>query len=283
MRLIRGFVCRQALRCFTLKLMSSMAIRSSTPNDASAGVKNIQFIRRGEVVTLSNVPPSRTLLDVLREDLACSGTKEGCGEGDCGACTVVLADAQDGALRFRAINSCIRLAHSIDGMALWTVEDIATEADIAPRTFFYYFSTKEDVVLADYASRLDRITGELGQRPAAEASWTALRASFVVVAADYSTKREELVRRFVIMAANPSVYARSLQLQAGWEEALAGVLSDRIGETAADIEPRLMAAAALACMRSSLQHWLLTGHETSLPELIEGCFDRLANGLATDS
>jgi xanthine dehydrogenase small subunit len=57
---------------------------------------------------------------------ACTGTKEGCGEGDCGACTVVLGEADDGQLRYRAINSCIRLAHSVDGMALWTVEDLAS-------------------------------------------------------------------------------------------------------------------------------------------------------------
>ena len=55
--------------------------------------KTIRFIRRGELVSLSNVPPERTLLEVLREDLACTGTKEGCGEGDCGACTVVLGEA----------------------------------------------------------------------------------------------------------------------------------------------------------------------------------------------
>jgi xanthine dehydrogenase small subunit len=98
------------------------------PSADENAVKTIRFIRRGEVVSLNNVPPTRTLLEVLREDLACTGTKEGCGEGDCGACTVVLGDvdpARPGALRFRAINSCIRLAHSIDGMALWTVEDIA--------------------------------------------------------------------------------------------------------------------------------------------------------------
>ena len=87
--------------------------------------KKIQFIRRGERVALENVPPERTLLELLREDLACTGTKEGCAEGDCGACTVVLGEAEKGTLRLRAVNSCIRLAHSIDGMALWTVEDIA--------------------------------------------------------------------------------------------------------------------------------------------------------------
>jgi xanthine dehydrogenase small subunit len=92
----------------------------------------IRFLRRGELVSLGNVPPERTLLELLRDDLGCTGTKEGCGEGDCGACTVVLGEAHRDAagherIKYRAINSCIRLAHSIDGMALWTVEDLARD------------------------------------------------------------------------------------------------------------------------------------------------------------
>ena len=85
----------------------------------------IRFVRQGQVVTLDGVAPDRTLLEVLREDLGCTGTKEGCGEGDCGACTVVLGEPEGEGLRYRAINSCIRLAHSVDGLALWTVEDLA--------------------------------------------------------------------------------------------------------------------------------------------------------------
>ena len=88
----------------------------------------IHFIRRGEVVTLENVPASRTLLQVLREDLKCVGTKEGCNEGDCGACTVVLGETVDGHIQYTSVNSCIRFAHAIDGKALWTVEDIAPTA-----------------------------------------------------------------------------------------------------------------------------------------------------------
>jgi xanthine dehydrogenase small subunit len=87
----------------------------------------LRFLRRGELISLSNVPPTRTLLEVLREDLGCTAAKEGCGEGDCGACTVVLAQAQgtgEGSIRYQAINSCIRLAHSVNGMAVFTAEDL---------------------------------------------------------------------------------------------------------------------------------------------------------------
>lgn len=86
----------------------------------------LQFVHRGEIVRLGDIPPSRTLLEVLREDLQCTAVKEGCGEGDCGACTVVLGEAENGKLRYRAINSCIRLAHSVQGQAVWTADDLTT-------------------------------------------------------------------------------------------------------------------------------------------------------------
>jgi xanthine dehydrogenase small subunit len=88
---------------------------------------SINFIRRGEVVTLPNVSPTRTLLQVLREDLSCTSVKEGCNEGDCGACTVVLGEAVDGKLQLRAVNSCIRFAHSVNGMAVWVAEDLVAD------------------------------------------------------------------------------------------------------------------------------------------------------------
>lgn len=93
-------------------------------------VAPLRFLHRGALLELGNVPPDRTLLDLLREDLRLTATKEGCAAGDCGACTVVVAEAApDGAgstLRWRAINSCIKPAHAIDGMALWTAADLAS-------------------------------------------------------------------------------------------------------------------------------------------------------------
>ena len=95
-------------------------------------MRSLQFIRRGQPIALANVPPDRTLLQVLREDLGHTGTKEGCGEGDCGACTVVVGEAENGRMTYRAINACICLAHSIDGKALWTAEDLAQDPLIQP-------------------------------------------------------------------------------------------------------------------------------------------------------
>jgi AcrR family transcriptional regulator len=166
------------------------------------------------------------------------------------------------------------------GFDATTTEQIAAAADIAPRTFFSYFPTKEDVVLADYAQRLERIVGELAGRPGSEEPWDALRASLLVVAADYEAEREQLMVRFRIMAENPSVFARSLALQAGWEDALVTTMADRLGSEPGDLTPRLMAAAALAAMRSSIRHWLVTGHAEPLPSLVTRCFDRLGSGFA---
>jgi len=85
----------------------------------------LQFFWRGEIVTREHIPPTRTLLQLLREYLGHSATKEGCNEGDCGACTVVLGELQDGQISYRAVNSCIKMAHAIHGMALWTAADLS--------------------------------------------------------------------------------------------------------------------------------------------------------------
>ncbi|MEO6352498.1 MAG: 2Fe-2S iron-sulfur cluster-binding protein, partial [Burkholderiaceae bacterium] len=56
----------------------------------------IRFYHRGAIQSVQDVAPTRTVLQYLREDLHCSGTKEGCAEGDCGACTVVIGELQAG-------------------------------------------------------------------------------------------------------------------------------------------------------------------------------------------
>jgi xanthine dehydrogenase small subunit len=85
----------------------------------------IRFFYRGAVHEVSGADPTRTLLQHLREDLHCTGTKEGCAEGDCGACTVVVGSLQDdGDVRMQPVNACIQFLPTLDGKALFTVEDL---------------------------------------------------------------------------------------------------------------------------------------------------------------
>jgi xanthine dehydrogenase small subunit len=89
----------------------------------------IRFLHRGAIVELADPPATRTVLEWLREDARCTGTKEGCAEGDCGACTVVVGSLDDaGALVLETVNSCIRFLPTLDGKALFTVEDLTEMA-----------------------------------------------------------------------------------------------------------------------------------------------------------
>ena len=81
----------------------------------------VAFLLNGDPVRLENVAPTKTLLDWLREDRGLTGTKEGCNERDCGACTIMVSDAR-GSL---ALNACILLLPQVHGKAVRTVEGMS--------------------------------------------------------------------------------------------------------------------------------------------------------------
>ena len=84
----------------------------------------VRFILGGRVRELGDVNPTTTVLNWLREDQRRTGTKEGCAEGDCGACTVVLGELDGERIRYRAVNACILFVPTLDGKQLVTVEDL---------------------------------------------------------------------------------------------------------------------------------------------------------------
>jgi xanthine dehydrogenase small subunit len=112
----------------------------STDSSHSSQIRPIRFFHRGKIVEVSGVHPTRSVLDWLREDAHCTGTKEGCNEGDCGACTVVVGelagdDTQapgtiDG-LRLQTVNACIQFLPTLHGKALFTVEDLKSQCATA--------------------------------------------------------------------------------------------------------------------------------------------------------
>ncbi|HEY9028296.1 MAG TPA: 2Fe-2S iron-sulfur cluster-binding protein, partial [Burkholderiaceae bacterium] len=96
----------------------------------------IRFFHRGAIVDVADAAPTRTVLDWLREDARCTGTKEGCNEGDCGACTVVIGEpavpgdpAAVRGLSLRTVNACIQFLPTLHGKALFTVEDLKAMTD----------------------------------------------------------------------------------------------------------------------------------------------------------
>ncbi|WP_137701336.1 xanthine dehydrogenase small subunit [Marimonas lutisalis] len=86
--------------------------------------REIRFLLNGEEVRLQTVGARDTLLDFLRIEQRLTGTKEGCAEGDCGACTVLVGRLADGRLRYEPVNACIRFLASVDGCHVVTVEHL---------------------------------------------------------------------------------------------------------------------------------------------------------------
>lgn len=90
----------------------------------------LQFILNGHNIT-AEAPGAKRLLDFIREDLRLTGTKEGCGEGECGACTVMLNG--------QAVHACLSVAGQLDGGELWTIEGLEQngEMDAIQKAFIH--------------------------------------------------------------------------------------------------------------------------------------------------
>uniref|UniRef100_A0A2A4ZA13 Xanthine dehydrogenase small subunit n=1 Tax=OCS116 cluster bacterium TaxID=2030921 RepID=A0A2A4ZA13_9PROT len=89
----------------------------------------IEYFRNGQKVIINEFGPTDTLLDHLRLTEGSYGTKEGCCEGDCGACTVVLGQQQDGKMHYRPVNSCIYLLGMANGQEVITIDDLTAKGE----------------------------------------------------------------------------------------------------------------------------------------------------------
>lgn len=183
----------------------------------------------------------------------------------------VIAELEETALRL----FCARGFDSV------TVDDIVAEAEVSRRTFFRYFSSKEDVLLLDHHRRLTELRENLAARPSDEPALAALRHALLAMAYGFEgEERERFLRRFQMIASTPSLQARSLGHQRMWEQAVTEMMADRMkADPAVDLRPGIVAGTTLAAVRVALGMWLAGGGKADLPALVADALDLLDGGL----
>lgn len=181
----------------------------------------------------------------------------------------------------RAALSAAALQLSVErGADAVTIDDIAARVDVAPRTFFNYFSSKEEAILADDVEWAQRMVSTLAQRPPMEPLWDALRNSFVASLAEDVEPSRQWVARVRLVRASPALASQYLANYATMERLLIDEVARRCDCVAADLYPRLVVATAVSAVRVAISHWIDTPEgTTTLASSIALALDMAATGL----
>lgn len=166
------------------------------------------------------------------------------------------------------------------GFDATTIADITAAADVAPRTFFSYFQTKEDVVLDEGPQRFDQLLETLRQRPQGEPLLAAFRHVALAIAADLqaqSDQQQELAR---IVRTTPAIQARIRDRMGQWEEQLAVMIAQERQAPPDDLDSHVVAAALVGVLRSVQRVAVAAEMQLDLPALMDHAFDLLESGLA---
>jgi AcrR family transcriptional regulator len=160
-----------------------------------------------------------------------------------------------------------------------TVEDIADGADVSKRTFFNYFTSKEQAVLGSDPITPESIRRALVDRPADETPLRALEAVLGELARQYAGSRSDWVVRRQMIRSEPRLLAASVAAWAELERTLVEAISERLGrDPERDLYPALLVSASIGAVRVATLRWR-TG-ERGLSELVAEAFASLAGGLA---
>ncbi|GAA1161269.1 AcrR family transcriptional regulator [Kitasatospora gansuensis] len=194
----------------------------------------------------------------------------------------------------RTRDALVSAAHRLflsQGYGRTTVDEIAAEVDVSQRTFFRYFSNKEEVALAVLADAEDYFVATLRERPASENPLQALRSSIVLAWRDLSdtgsdtgvTAALELIQ---LIEETPVLLAAHLRRITEQERLIAELIARREGlDPAVDLRPRVLAAVFGGVLRSAHLAWS-SGQSAPGPEgmiaVIESHFDQLGPALAAD-
>lgn len=168
-----------------------------------------------------------------------------------------------------------------DGVDALTVEAISEAADVSPRTFFNYFSCKEDALISDSTETAAALCTAITARPAGEAPLRALRAAFADsgVVATLQYHREEALARHRLATEHPSLLPRQLAQYAALQDAVAAAVGERLGvDPGKDLRPALFASLAITVVRVTVRQLADDGSKC-LDQLFEDAFDLLEGEL----
>ncbi len=158
-----------------------------------------------------------------------------------------------------------------------TVEDIAAEVDVSPRTFYRYFATKEDLLLDDMATALDVLRRSFLAQPAELPIMAAVRDALLEVTQTYEGLARQKLQRVRIIEATPSLRLRQAERQTALEEVLVPLVSERIGDPPGgpSMKAQLVASCAVAAMRVAFSAWRVDEGKVRLTDLVAGALDLL--------
>jgi AcrR family transcriptional regulator len=153
------------------------------------------------------------------------------------------------------------------GFQATTIEEIAAAAEVAPRTFFRYFPTKEEVVF--WSEHQPMLAGFVAARPDDEPAGEALRRGLVDgLASFYEQEREQLLERSKLACRTPALQPRWRQQQAALAAGMAPILADRLGVRPDDLAARAIAAAIAAALFVAIEEWQAHDGQEDLGALI---------------
>lgn len=167
------------------------------------------------------------------------------------------------------------------GLAGVTVEDITERADVALRTFFNYYSSKEDAVIGKDDCFTRQLSVALGERPAGEPVHLSVRRVVTDSMVARAVEPAAMFRRIRVIKSEPSLLSRLAAHFEEMEESLTDAVAARLGSDAdRDLYPALLVKVTLAASRAAMMHWCDQGGSEPMADALDAAFDRLAGGLA---
>ena len=161
-----------------------------------------------------------------------------------------------------------------------TIEEISEAAEVSPRTFFNYFSSKEEAILGVDPEQRGALRAELELRPAEECPVEALRAALLTSVEDIEENAELWAQRLQLVRDHPALSPGYVASFADFERGLIEAMAARLERDPDDDPyPSLIVATALTVMRVTVKHWQAAGEARPLSELLDSAFDQLAAGL----